>query len=91
MKLQGSQVGGPDEGWQVLRDAVLHPSMIAFAPDGGGWDPLGTVAGTVLLIEKHIADAVWIALKCQRPSGKMRNKDRRDADVIVDDLSLCES
>ena len=36
MQLQRRQVGGPHQSGEVLDDAVFHPAVVAFAPDGGG-------------------------------------------------------
>ncbi len=46
---------------------------------------------TVLFVKKFAFDAVRIALHSQRPILQMRQKHRRNANVVIDHLPLGES
>jgi len=88
VQLQRCQVGGPDQRGKVLDDTVFHPAVIALTPDRGGGKPLGAMAGTVFLVEKHLVDPVGITLERERASGEMGDKDGSDANVVIDNLPL---
>jgi len=52
MQLQIGQVRRPHQGRQILRQAILHKTIIAFAPYLGRFDPFGAVRRAVFLIKE---------------------------------------
>src|SRR6267154_2222534 len=91
MQLQRCQVRNPHECGQVVGENVIDGALVAFAPDGRGLDPIGTMLGRVLLKKILVIHAFGISLHGQRTSGEMWEKDRCDADVVVDYLALGEA
>ena len=91
MQLKRGQVGSPDETGDVLDYAIVHPTVVAIAPDGSGCEPLGAVLRTVFFVEEHATYAVGIALESERASREMRQEQGGDTNVIVDYLALGEA
>ena len=54
----------------------------------GGAQPLRKALGHLLLEEEWLVDAVGIALERQRPVLQMRQKQRRDGVVIIQQIAL---
>src|SRR5689334_7577296 len=69
----------------------MHDSFIAFTPDLRCLHPFRPMGWTILFVEKFCVYAVRIAFHRQWPVAKMRQKHRRDPDVIIDYLPLSEA
>jgi hypothetical protein len=88
VQLEVGQVREPDDRRQVVADAEvdeLRAHRHSLAPD-----PIGSMGRTLLLVEVPALDTVGIALERQRAIAQMRQQDRRDARVVLDDLALGE-
>src|SRR5262249_49553644 len=67
-------------------------NLAAFAArDVEGVDPVGSVAGGVLLVEKLGSDSIGVTFEGDRPLREVRKKVVRDPNVEVDDLALGEA
>ena len=74
-----------------LRETIVHDPLIAFAPHFCCLHPFRAMRRTVLFVEKFAFHAIGISLHGERPIFQMRQKHRRDADVVIDHLSFGES
>src|SRR5258708_30672871 len=68
----------------------MDGAMVALAPDGRGFDPVGPMHGRIFFEEIFLVDSFGIALHGERSSGEMRHQIGRNADVIIRHLSLGE-
>ena len=91
MQLDRRQVRHPDQRRQIVSQNVIHVAAVAFAPDGRGLDPVRPMFGGVFFKKELTVYTVGIALQGERPSGRCGTSDRRNARVVVDDLSLGEA
>src|SRR5690349_15220854 len=91
MQLDGGKIGHPYDGWQIVGQNVIDGAPVVFAPDGRGLHPIWTMRGGVLFKEEFAVYSVGIALERQRPSRQVGHKDRCNAGVVVNDLSLGET
>lgn len=91
MKLEISEIRGPDNRRQIVRHTVMNLGIVAVGPDGRGLYPFGPVGGAAFLVEKTSGDAIGVTLKRERPVFEVGEQDGRDADVIIDDLALSET
>src|SRR6266704_267807 len=64
---------------------------MAIRPDGGRLNPIRPVRWAPFFVEKTTLNAIGIPLKRERAVFQMRQQDRRDANVIIDDLSFGEA
>src|SRR6266545_8337554 len=69
----------------------MHDPLVAFAPHLCCLHPLRAMNGAIFLIEKLTFHAIWIALHCERAVLQVRQKHRRDPDVVIDHLRLGET
>ena len=91
MQLDVGQVRRPDQGGQILHQAIMHIALISFAPNLRRFHPGGPVSRAVLLVKKFTVYAIWIALHGQRPVLQVRKQYRRDTNVIIDHLPFGEA
>ncbi len=91
VQLDRRQVRHPDNRRQIVGQNVIDGAAVAFAPDGRGLDPVRPMGGGVLFKKELAVYPVGISLQGERPPGQMRHQDRRNASVVVDDLSLGEA
>jgi hypothetical protein len=91
VQLEISQVRRPDECGQIVSETIVHDPLIAFAPHLCCLYPFWPMRGAVLLIEKLTFHAIWITLHCKGTILQMRQKRRRNADVVIDHLRLGET
>ena len=90
VQLDGGEIGRPDQGWEVAEDGVVDVLAVV-----SGWnvdmaDPIGRVGGEVLAIEGLAADAIRVTLHGERSIANMREQDRSDVHVVVDEFALGE-
>jgi len=64
VELEIGEIRGPDEGWEIVDDAIVDLLLAsALAGDGGGLDPVGAVGRALLLVEKEAVHALGVALE----------------------------
>ena len=88
MQFDGGQVRHPDHGRKIVGQNVIDVAAVAFAPDRRGLDPVRPMLGGILFEEELAVHSIGIAFERQRPSREMWHENRRDARVVVNDLSL---
>ncbi len=91
MQFQRRQVCDPDERGQVVGQNEIDGAVIAVAPDGSRLHPLRAMHRRVFFKEILMVHTFGIPLHGQRMSREMRHQYRRNADVIVDHLTLGEA
>ena len=91
MQFEIGKVSCPDERRQIVRQAVVHGLLVAFAPNLRRLHPFRPVRWTVLFIKKFAFHAVGISFHCQRAIFQVRQKQWGYANVIVNYLSLGEA
>ena len=93
VQLQRRQVGRPHQLGQVVDQRVRDDfALLAASAEGERRepDPIRGMAGDVLFEERTGADAVREAHEGHRPILDVRQQQRRDARVVVEDLTLGE-
>src|ERR1700690_3665188 len=91
MKLDGREIGDPDKSREVVGENVVDVTLIALAPDGHSFHPLGPVLGGVLLKKELLINAARVAFEGQRIVGKVGQKHGSDARVVVNDLPFSKA
>ena len=91
VQLDVGEVRGPDQRRKILREAIMHVAIVAFAPDLRGLHPFRSMGRAVFFVEEFAFHAIRITLHRQRAIFQMRQKDRRDLDVVVDQCALGEA
>ncbi len=87
VQLERGEVGQPDERGQLLYHASLVPAP---GHDGLGWDPFRMMRRAALLEEPLAVRAVGCPHQRGRATLQVREHDRRDSPVIVDDVRFLE-
>src|SRR5689334_10614629 len=91
VQLQVSKISQPYECWKIRNDAVIHVTIVAFAPDLRRLHPLGAEGRAILFVKMHALNAIRITLQGKGPAREMGQEHRRDPDVIINDLSFGEA
>ena len=91
MQFEIGEVRRPDQRRQILREAIIHHPIVAFAPDFGRLHPFRPMRRAILLVKELAFHAVGVTLHGKRPVFEMRQEDWRDADVVIDYLAFGES
>jgi hypothetical protein len=80
----------PDERGQIVDQTIID--LIACSRgDRSRLHPVGTMTGTTLFVKERGIHPIRISFEDQRTIVQMRQKIRRDPDVIIDDLPLGET
>src|SRR5579884_734866 len=88
MEFQIGEIDGPNQRGDIIHHAKVYIIFVMLAIYGHGLDPIGAKSRTFLFIKERRFHAVWVALESERTVFKMRQHHRRDAKVIINDLSL---
>ncbi len=91
MQLDRREVCDPHQRGEIVGEKIVNGSFVTLAPHGRGLHPVRAMHGGVFFEEEFLLHAPGIALHGERPSGEMRHQIRRNADVVIDDLSLGEA
>src|SRR5579864_6164649 len=91
VNFQTGQVRAPNQRREVINQEVPDGRSAATPWHGKGPYPFGLERRCILCIKKLAVDTVGIALERDRQVLEMRQDERRDASVIVDNLALCEA
>src|SRR4030095_1398672 len=86
-----AEFGARDERVQIVGETIMHYPLVAFAPHLCRLYPFRPMHRAILLIEKLTFHAIWITLHCEGTVLQVRQKHRRNADVVIDHLRLGET
>jgi hypothetical protein len=89
--LEIGEVRQPHDRRQVVGQAVVDLALVLARVHASRPDPVGPVAGALLLVEELTVDAVRIALERQVAAAQVRQQDGRDPRVVLDHLTLGET
>jgi hypothetical protein len=91
MQFKTGDIGAPCQDRQIV-DADIADGLAALLPGYvGGVDPYRRMFGCVLFVKRLSAHAVRESFHRHRALRIVRKHPRRDADVVIDDLSLGEA
>src|SRR6476646_142203 len=69
----------------------MHDPVIALAPNLRRLHPLRSMGWAILFVKEFCIYSVWVPLHRERPVAQMRQKHRRDLNVVIDYLPLGEA
>ena len=91
MDLQVGKVRRPGQCWKIVDEDVPDGGPAAFARDRKCLHPFRRKARRILFIEEFAAHTVRVALQRHGTVMQMGQQERRDAHVIINDLSFGEA
>jgi hypothetical protein len=66
VQLEVGEISSPYERWEIVSEAIMHYSLVAFAPHLGRLNPFGPMRWTILFVKKFALHAVRVPLHRER-------------------------